>query len=164
MCADCRAVKNYGNNQWYETVKNTPEFRAYLKKITILNKIKKREYDRAYRARTAEKQAEWSREWALKNPEKVRAIQHNYKARRRTSEACGASSKEICAWSESQTKVCYWCGIKCAESYHIDHYHPLSRGGKHEIENLVIACPTCNVRKNAKDPYEFAQKEMGRLF
>lgn len=38
------------------------------------------------------------------------------------------------------------------------------RGGKHEVSNLVVACPKCNVRKSAKDPAEFlAQIEAERL-
>jgi 5-methylcytosine-specific restriction endonuclease McrA len=33
----------------------------------------------------------------------------------------------------------------------------LARGGKHEIANLVVACPTCNRKKGARQPDEFAQ-------
>ena len=32
----------------------------------------------------------------------------------------------------------------------IDHVVPLSRGGKHEIENLLPACRSCNSSKGAK--------------
>ena len=48
------------------------------------------------------------------------------------------------------------------KDYHIDHIMPLSKGGRHTISNLVVSCPTCNLQKNAKDPYQFAQ-ERGRL-
>jgi len=32
----------------------------------------------------------------------------------------------------------------------------------HVVENLVIACMTCNLEKHAKDPFDFA-REKGRL-
>jgi len=43
--------------------------------------------------------------------------------------------------------------------YHVDHRVPIARGGSNGPENLVIACPDCNRRKNAQMPHEFA----GRL-
>lgn len=42
---------------------------------------------------------------------------------------------------------CYYCG---APWRHIDHIVPLSRGGKHEIDNLVTACAKCNTTKHNK--------------
>lgn len=103
------------------------------------------------------------RAWEKKNPEKVKATKHNYKIKRRAKESSGISTRELSDWACSQAKVCYWCLTKCENEYHIDHYVPLAKGGKHEIDNLVIACPTCNMRKNAKDPYEYANS-LGRLF
>lgn len=41
-------------------------------------------------------------------------------------------------------------------------YEPLSKGGEHLIENIVLACPHCNMSKHDKDPLEFANK-LGRL-
>lgn len=137
----------------------------------------KRAYDRAryqkkkeeikHRARERHKENPWyarenAKKWAKKNKEKVNAIKKNYKAKRRSQERSGVSGKELNEWVLSQKKTCYWCGIKCANGFHIDHYEPLAKGGFHELDNLVIACETCNVRKSAKDPYEFAQ-EVGRL-
>lgn len=34
----------------------------------------------------------------------------------------------------------------------LDHYVPLSKGGKHESENIVAACDSCNLRKGAALP------------
>lgn len=36
-----------------------------------------------------------------------------------------------------------------------DHYIPISRGGKHIAENLVICCGSCNASKGNKMPDEF---------
>lgn len=63
----------------------------------------------------------------------------------------------------STVKNCYWCNTKLnKKNTHLDHLMPLSKGGKHTISNLVVSCPKCNLQKNAKDPFEFAQ-ERGRL-
>lgn len=104
-----------------------------------------------------------AKKWRIQNPEKRRAISWAYKAKRRLLEAAGDSSAEVGAWLKVTPKVCHWCGSKCGKDYHIDHYQPLSKGGRHIVANLVIACPKCNLTKNARDPYEFANT-VGRLF
>ena len=133
--------------------------------IDYYNKNKERisQRGREYRVRTRKQRNEASKKWAAANPEKVKAIKQNYKAKRRKWESSGQSSKEIGEWAKEQKKVCYWCDVKCDHNYHIDHYKALSKGGKHCTSNMVISCPTCNVTKQAKDPYEWAQ-EVGRLF
>jgi len=103
------------------------------------------------------------RDWQQQNPEVVRAYKASNKAVRRSIERKGISGRALLAWKKQQDKICHWCSADCGDDYHVDHYVPLSRGGKHELDNLVIACPTCNLRKHAKDPLEFAQ-ENGRLF
>jgi 5-methylcytosine-specific restriction endonuclease McrA len=102
-------------------------------------------------------------EWRAKNPEKRAAISQNYKHRRRAQEEGGISSADLLAWKKAQPKVCYWCGAKCAKNATVDHYQPLAKGGKHEADNLVIACRPCNLKKNAKPPEVFAAS-VGRLF
>lgn len=120
-------------------------------------------YDKSRRHQLRDRDRERSAAWRKANPERRRAVASSYKARRRSKEAGGVSSAELTEWIKTQPKVCYWCGVKCASAYHVDHYVPLSRDGRHVLSNLVIACPTCNVRKQATDPYEFAQT-VGRLF
>jgi HNH endonuclease len=56
-----------------------------------------------------------------------------------------------------------WFCIICKEDlqwsgYHIDHIVPLARGGAHNPENIQLLCPTCNVRKSAKDPIDYMQE------
>jgi 5-methylcytosine-specific restriction endonuclease McrA len=51
---------------------------------------------------------------------------------------------------------CYWCGEPTpGKSAHLDHVVPLSRGGRHAIDNLCASCPACNLRKNSKLPNEW---------
>jgi 5-methylcytosine-specific restriction endonuclease McrA len=47
---------------------------------------------------------------------------------------------------------CVYCG---ADADTIDHVLPLSRGGLHEIDNLVPACSSCNFEKHDKTPMEW---------
>ena len=47
--------------------------------------------------------------------------------------------------------TCNYCGAKAPEvSLHIDHIIPWKLVQKHEIENLVTACSTCNLGKSDK--------------
>lgn len=118
---------------------------------------------KAWYAKNKERAAESTRRWQSQFPEKVRAYKAANKARRRAVTGTGASWAAVEAWKAEQKKVCYWCGAKCADDFHVDHYHPLAKGGAHEVDNLVIACPSCNRHKSAKDPYQFAAT-VGRLF
>lgn len=34
--------------------------------------------------------------------------------------------------------------------WHVDHLYPVSRGGDSNIDNLALACATCNLQKSAK--------------
>ena len=46
-----------------------------------------------------------------------------------------------------------FCGgrlIKDNETWHADHIMPWIQGGKTEIENGQVLCPTCNLKKGAK--------------
>lgn len=121
-------------------------------------KRKRESYERNREAKIAQ-----AREWGIRNPDKLRACKKANQANRRTVEKSGDRPYAVLAWEKSVAKVCYWCNCKCKTKYHVDHYTPLSKGGKHEVSNLVIACPTCNLRKSAKDPLEFAAS-VGRLF
>lgn len=51
--------------------------------------------------------------------------------------------------------ICQYCGCQNGP-FHFDHVKPWSRGGKHTVKNLVVACVTCNLAKGARTP-----KEMG---
>lgn len=49
--------------------------------------------------------------------------------------------------------ACAYCGD---HAKHLDHVHPLSRGGKDVESNMVPACATCNLSKGAKTLAEWA--------
>lgn len=45
--------------------------------------------------------------------------------------------------------TCRYCGAKYPHM-HVDHIHPVSRGGSDEIENLCACCQPCNMSKGSK--------------
>lgn len=88
-----------------------------------------------------------------------RALWHKREARKK---AIGGSytAQQIQDLLKRQKRKCYYCH-KRLEKYHVEHVIPLSRGGSNDISNIVIACPTCNMRKHDRLPHEWP--EGGRL-
>lgn len=56
---------------------------------------------------------------------------------------------------------CAYCGVKLsmkpgkANSVHLDHVNPYSKGGATSTENIVVACQKCNLSKGAKTPEQW---------
>ncbi len=64
-----------------------------------------------------------------------------------------ALRNRLCA---AQNWACYYCRADLHDiPIHIDHKTPVSRGGNHRIENLCVACSTCNLQKGTQTDYEF---------
>lgn len=49
--------------------------------------------------------------------------------------------------------VCAYCGA--TGPLHWEHIIPVSLGGPDSIDNMVRACPPCNLAKGARDPYQW---------
>jgi len=47
--------------------------------------------------------------------------------------------------------LCSKCRAKIDRSFHADHVKPFSKGGETDISNGQALCPTCNLKKGAKD-------------
>lgn len=94
--------------------------------------------------------------WNRLNPEKVRMTAANTRARRRLAEGRFRSS-DIIKLMDEQKGVCIYCPKNIKLKYEIDHIMPLALGGSNWPINLQLLCPTCNRRKGAKDPVQFAE-------
>lgn len=120
---------------------------------------------------------EAGRRWREANPEKVKQIREAYRAARpevdRAANAKRRAAKNGARGQMSpgielkllklQKGKCANCSCCLAKSgHHLDHVMPLARGGDHVDANAQLLCPTCNVKKHAKDPIDWAQ-ENGRL-
>jgi 5-methylcytosine-specific restriction endonuclease McrA len=112
-------------------------------------------YQRGYYAANRETVLAAVKVWGAENKERVGVIKKNYKSRRRCQEVSGIATADLARWEAIQTKVCHWCARDCGDDHHVDHFIPLSKGGRHEIDNLVIACRLCNLRKSARMPDDF---------
>lgn len=99
------------------------------------------------------------------NPEIKRALHQKRRAIKSGAEG-KFTSAEIIVLFEKQRGMCALCACKLKKSgenkFHMDHIQPLSKGGTNWISNIQLTCPGCNLKKNAKDPFEFA-KQNGKL-
>ena len=63
---------------------------------------------------------------------------------------------------ERDGNVCRYCGSE-TDSPHVDHITPRCKGGGDRIENLVVACPACNLSKGGRTPDEWRQNPNGAV-
>ena len=188
LCSQCKTCK-IQNVKTY-SLKNSEKIKDYKKQWALKNQDRLKEDRKIYVKNNKDRIAETKKEWAEKNKERVFLTKQKYylrntekvkerakifsktekgiinarlvHLRRRERIKKVPLDKNDLKELISRYKNCYWCNDKLNGIYHIDHYIPVSKGGTNEINNLVLSCPTCNLRKNAKDPHKFAL-EMGRL-
>lgn len=104
------------------------------------------------------KSAERLRKWRKKNKHRVR----EWRTSRRMAKGEKLPYGTIPKLGRLQKWKCAICNKGIKRSYHVDHITPLKLGGKHLPENIQLLCPSCNVRKSAKDPVRYMQ-EIGFL-
>jgi 5-methylcytosine-specific restriction endonuclease McrA len=96
--------------------------------------------------------------WRANNPDKARALRHNYKARKRGNGGA-YTAEELKELFEKQDGKCLYCGELIYSSFdkelHVDHKTPLVRGGTNDILNIALACSKCNLTKHTKTAEEF---------
>ena len=109
---------------------------------------------RHYRAEHPEECAERARRYRAEHPEETRARNRNRRALEAGSPG-DHTATDVRAQYLRQHGRCYWCGEKVGRGYHVDHVIPLSPGGSNGPENIVIACPVCNLSKRDKLPMDW---------
>jgi len=117
-----------------------------------------REYHKRWYHENKERKLAESREWAKSHPEEIKIHQtayrhahpeydlnkHSRRRNRMSASSFVVTRRDVFLMKQ---KPCLYCG---AESSHIDHIVPLSRGGEHRIGNLAPACRACNLAKSNK--------------
>ena len=139
---------------------------AYSRKWKTLNKDKTKKQKENYR--TSGKAQECWKRWAVKNKHKIR----EKKRRRKGLEAKALKESKtadlILAWEmgwRGNLIICPYCLKNTPpEKIHIEHFFCLSKGGPHEINNLSVACASCNESKSDKDPFEFIKDRVFQGF
>lgn len=112
---------------------------------------------RRYLERNRERVNARNRANAKRNPWAGRAA----KARRRAAvRECEMPVRptDLRRFAVLQDGRCFWCDGALGPSPHVDHIIPLARGGTGDVWNVALACPTCNVRKQAQLPLEWAPR------
>ena len=94
------------------------------------------------------------KEYRKNNPHKTREWHQNRRTRKQGRLPRGTVENIYLLQKQS----CAVCKVHLGDDYHVDHIHPLAKGGKHEKHNIQLLCPTCNVRKSAKEPVLFMQQ------
>lgn len=137
-----------------------PKFRAE-RKIRRKNDAAFIEKERAEsRVRVRERYqrtgGEYDRKYRIENAEKVNTKNRNRLARIRNARGSHTPNdvQEILAL---QGKKCAYCRTDISDNYHVDHIIPVSKGGDNGRRNIQCLCPTCNVRKAASDPIDYAR-------
>ncbi len=88
-------------------------------------------------------------EWIKANPHKHRAFVRMRRARLAAVSIADCTSKIV--ELQRGPRPCVYCGvILSSKMITIDHIIPIARGGKHEPENLAVACKPCNSSKGKK--------------
>lgn len=163
-----KAIKKY-KKEWQE--KNKDKIKERLHQYYEENKDKIKKRSNKWRKNNLERKKVTNLLWQLNNPDKVKEGRKKYRNKVKNDpqfrlkekarlhnrrNAPGSHTKEdLEKLFKQQNNCCYWCREELT-SYHIDHIIPLSKGGSNNPGNLCISCPSCNLKKGAKMPYEFA--------
>ena len=109
---------------------------------------------KAWKKKNWDKVLEWQRNWfkrkRIENPERFRQFVRNRKSRIKA----GKGKITLLQWEKVKKKqnyICLYCRKKEPEiKLTIDHIIPITKGGKHSIENIQALCSSCNSKKNNK--------------
>jgi 5-methylcytosine-specific restriction endonuclease McrA len=90
--------------------------------------------------------------WVKNNPEKRKASVAKNTAKRRGAIVFDPVVDSLIEkWRKQSSFTCFYCNrVFSTKKLHIDHVTPVSKHGKHTVDNVCKSCPRCNVRKNAK--------------
>lgn len=129
-------------------IKNRDKVHASARLYTSKNSKKINQYSCEYYKANRERKIKLGRKYRAEHPNKNSEYSQNRRARKIGNGGI-ITEKE---WKELQEKYgnkCLCCGRKGIK-LSLDHIIPLSKGGKHIIENAQPLCIPCNSRKNNK--------------
>lgn len=149
-------MHNEKRRQWRKA--NRKRANAQALEYYYANRDKILEQQRLYRELYPERKREIRRLSSQRRPHRHTACEAKRRARKRQSEVYSCPEvKELYRRASDDAEVtCFYCGCDIPfGSRHVDHVVPLSRCGSHTLDNLVIACATCNLRKGTQTAEEF---------
>lgn len=116
---------------------------------------------KVYQAARPEKTAAHKRKYAANHPNERLALWHKQRAKKAGAKI--VNPKAILAWFKGwKTEApvaCHYCkAVAPGTDMEIDHVIPMSKGGDHDLPNLVVCCKSCNGSKYNKLPAEWQAK------
>ena len=121
--------------------------RDYAKKRVALKRL----YDRKRYMALKPKILDNIRRWQIKNRHKFESYHRNYRAIKKGARVIG--TRLIAGFIKRIKSIpslrCYYCQ-NVVSKFHLDHIVPLSRNGAHSLDNICVACVSCNCSKSDK--------------
>lgn len=102
-------------------------------------------YRKKYAAANPEKSRKWYKIYHTRHPEKSSEYHTRRRAREVNAEGNGVTARQWEKIKEEYFQRCAYCNQE--KPPQMDHIVPLSKGGKHDIDNIVPACKSCNSSK-----------------
>lgn len=78
-----------------------------------------------------------------------------YRARKLGNPVTVVRIREVEGWLDDPR--CYYCHVRLSSIYALEHKEPLAKGGAHCLDNICLACTTCNEAKHTLTEAEFVE-------
>jgi 5-methylcytosine-specific restriction endonuclease McrA len=141
---------------------NPEKVREHNRRRYLADPGKARKRSAAWRLENLETAREAGTAWRKANPERTRAFSAAYRGRRRAAQEGAPVSRDpaildFYQFANTATSApCVYCGLDPGPGLReVDHAIPISRGGAHSMDNLAIACKTCNKEKGSRTAQEY---------
>jgi len=141
VCKNC--VSNYMKGYKGKRTKeeNATRFREYYSR----NKLKERERKLSWVYSQQKKESD--RQYRRNNPEKMMLKTQRRRAMLKNAPGDGVTTEQWKQIIKQYGYRCFYC--KKENKLTVDHVVPLSRGGAHDVSNVVPACINCNSKKGS---------------
>lgn len=126
------------------------------------HKQRAHERARSWAAANPERLQEMKDRWNREHPEVGRVAQHRRRARIYATDGSFTVS-DVAKLYELQSGECAGCRADLSNGFEVDHVMPISRGGSNWPSNLQLLCVSCNRKKSAMHPDDWAAR-LGKLF
>lgn len=134
--------------------------KSYARRWYHANKLRAKTNHLVWYLNNAKLAKEIVRTWRKTNAETVRNYNRNRHARKIGAQGVHTKN-DINEIFDAQNGKCAYCRVSL-NSYHVDHIIPLKNGGLNFRRNLQVLCASCNSKKNAHDPLDYA-RSLGML-